>query len=135
MNRRPSVRKDAYGQEMWFYLLGKKSFEIVERNDGLFDLSTGAKAYFAKFKDWPRSQKDGIRAARGRVLDIGAGAGRVSLYLQKKGLHVTAIDNSPIAIKVCRKRGVKDAKVMSIDGIRAFKTGSFDSVVMYGNNF
>jgi hypothetical protein len=36
---------------------------------------------------------------------------------------------------VCRKRGVKDAKVLPIEKIRNFNAGTFDSVVMYGNNF
>ena len=72
---------------------------------------------------------------RGRVLDVGAGAGRVSLYLQKKGLKVTAIDNSPLAIRVCKKRGVKDARVLPIEKIAIFKPNTFDSIVMYGNNF
>jgi hypothetical protein len=37
---------------MWFYFNGKKSYEIVQRDDGLFDLSGGAKAYFAEFSEF-----------------------------------------------------------------------------------
>jgi len=128
-------KKDAYGQEVWAYLNDKKSFEVVERDDGFVDFSSGAKAYFAEFKDWPKHQKQGIKFAKGRVLDIGNGAGRVTLYLQKKGLKVTAIDNSPLAIKVCEERGVKDARVLPIEKIEIFEPSTFDSVVMYGNNF
>ena len=67
--------------------------------------------------------------------DIGAGAGRVSLYLQKKGFDVTAIDKSPLAIKVCKKRGVKKAKVLPIEKIDTFKSNTFDTVIMFGGNF
>jgi hypothetical protein len=48
---------------------------------------------------------------------------------------VTAIDNSPGAIKVCKLRGVKNVRLRSIDDIGKFKVGSFDSVIMMGNNF
>lgn len=129
------IKKDAYGQEVWAHLNGKESYEVVERDDGFIGLSGGAHAYFADFKDWPKHQKQGIKLAKGRVLDVGTGAGRVALYLQKKGHKVTAIDNSPLAIIVCKKRGVKDARALPIEKIGVFKPNTFDSVVMYGNNF
>jgi len=72
---------------------------------------------------------------KGRVLDIGCGAGRHSLYLQRKGFDVLGIDISPLAIKVCKLRGLKKAKVMSIDDIGKFAADSFDTILMLGNNF
>lgn len=128
-------KRDAYGQEVWAFFLGKESFEVVERDDGFIDFSGGAPVYFAEFKDWPNIQKQAIKYAKGKVLDVGAGAGRVSLYLQKRGFDVVAIDNSPLAIKVCKKRGVKHAKVLPIERIGAFKANTFDTVLMFGNNF
>ena len=107
--------KDAYGQEVWFAFNGKDSYEIVEREDGFVGLSGGAKNYFAEFKDWPKWQKQAIKFSKGKVLDIGCGAGRVGLHLQKKGFDVTSIDNSPLAIRVCKERGLKNAEVMPIE--------------------
>jgi len=127
--------EDAYGQEVWAFLNGKRSFEIVEREDGLFDVSSGAPTYFSNYDDWPEHCKKAIEFAKGRVLDIGCGAGRHSIYLQGKGLDVTGIDNSPLAIKVSKLRGLKRAKVMSITEISRFKPGSFDTILMLGNNF
>jgi SAM-dependent methyltransferase len=75
-----------------------------------------------------------MRYARGRVLDIGSGAGRVALHLQERGREVIAIDNSPGAIEVCRRRGVRDARLLSIDEVNG-SLGLFDTIVMYGNNF
>lgn len=128
-------KKDACGQEIWAFFLGKKSLEVVERDDGLIYFTTGPAAYFAEYEDWPEIQKQAIKYAWGRVLNVGAGAGRVSLYLQKKKLDVVAIDNSPLAIKVCKKRGVKHAIILPIEQIDKFKPNSFDTVVMFGNNF
>lgn len=134
-NKSVDIKKDAYGQEVWAHFSGKESYEVVERDDGFIGLSSGAHAYFADFKDWPKHQKQGIKFAKGKMLDVGTGAGRVALYLQKKGYKATAIDNSPLAIKVCKKRGIKDARVLPIEKIGIFKPNTFDSIVMYGNNF
>lgn len=75
-----------------------------------------------------------MRYVRGRVMDIGCGAGRHALYLQNKGVDVVGIDISPLAIEVCRKRGLKNALVMSITGVGS-KLGVFDTIMMMGNNF
>lgn len=128
-------KNDALGQEILAYLNGAKSYEIIERDDGFIDFSLGARAYFADFKDWPKDQKQAMKLVKGKVLDVGAGAGRVSLYLQRKGFQVTAIDKSPIAIRVCKKRGVKDARVLPIEKIHELQADTFNTVIMYGNNF
>ena len=49
--------QDAYGHEIYDYLEGKRSFEIIERDDGYFNLSGGAKTYFSEYKDWPPMRK------------------------------------------------------------------------------
>ncbi len=127
--------KDAYGQEVLAAFNGKESYEIVERDDGFMGLSTGAEAYFADFKQWPKWQKKAINFAKGKILDVGCGAGRVGLYLQKEGLDVTSIDNSPLAIEVCRKRRLRNTKVMPIEKVNEFDNGAFDTIIMFGNNF
>jgi 2-polyprenyl-3-methyl-5-hydroxy-6-metoxy-1,4-benzoquinol methylase len=52
-------------------------------------------------------EKKAIDYAKGRVLDVGCGAGRHILYLQKKGLKVLGIDQSPLAVNMCKLRGAK----------------------------
>lgn len=126
---------DAYGQEIWAYFKRKAGFEIVERDDGYFDVSSGPKFYFSEFEDWPIHEKKAMEFVKGRVLDIGCGAGRHSLYLQRRGFDVIGIDTSPLAIKVCRLRGLKKARIMSIDEIDNFAPDSFDTILMLGNNF
>jgi SAM-dependent methyltransferase len=71
---------------------------------------------------------------KGKVLDIGCGVGRHSLYLQEKGFDVLGIDNSPLAIKVCKLRGLKKAEIISIEEVN-FEPNSFDTILMMGNNF
>lgn len=98
-------------------------------------MSIGApKVYFSEYKDWPPHHKEAMKYAKGRVLDIGCGAGRHALYLQKKSFNDLGIDNSPLAIKVCKLRGLRKAKVMPITQVN-FRPGSFETVLMLGGNF
>ncbi len=127
-------RQDAFGQTMYAYFRKQRTYEMVERDDGYLDVSEGPKVYFSEYKDWSRQVREAIKYARGRIIDIGCGAGRHTLYLQKKGHDVLAVDNSHLAIKVCRMRGVKKAKVLSITKIDS-RLGVFDTIIMFGNNF
>ena len=126
---------DAYGEMLLAALDDRNEvLEIVEREDGTIMASKfGPVSYLAPYPKWESHQKRGMRLARGRVLDVGAGGGRVALYLQEKGHEVVAIDSSPGAIEVCRKRGIRDARVLRLEDVDE-SLGTFDTVVMYGNN-
>ena len=125
---------DAFGREVLDYLEHGVAQEIVERDDGYITTSAGAAAYFRAPRTWPPPERATLRYVRGRVLDVGAGAGRSALHLQERGHEVVAIDVSPGAVEVCRRRGVRDARAVSVDDIDA-ALGIFDTVLMLGNNF
>lgn len=126
--------QDAHGRLIYDYFKGRAlGVEIVERDDGFLNSGAGG-AYLSQYKDWPAREKSALRLAKGRVLDIGCGAGRHSLFLQEKGLVVTGIDISPFAIRVCRARGLKNTRVMSIEEVGP-SLGKFDTILMLGNNF
>jgi len=127
--------EDAYGHLMYDYFRGRHGAEIVEREDGLFDVSNSLPGYYmSDYSTWKVSEKLGLRYVRGRVIDVGCGAGRISLFLQQKGLDVLAVDVSPLAVRVCKLRGVRKVMVISATGITSV-LGVFDTIVMFGNNF
>lgn len=126
---------DAYGHALSDYLHRKgRGYEIVEREDGYVDVSGGRGMYLAAYPDWPPRHRQAIRYAKGRVLDVGCGGGRHALYLQRKGLEVLGIDTSPLAVAVCRRRGLKQARVTSLAEVGP-ALGTFTTVLMLGNNF
>jgi SAM-dependent methyltransferase len=127
--------QDAYGHQLYDFYRGRKVVEIVERDDGLIDPSaTYPRYYLAEYKDWAPREKLAAKYVKGRVLDIGCGGGRWSLYLQKKGHDVLGIDTSPLAVKVCKLRGLRKVMLKSIADIDS-SLGRFDSILMMGNNF
>ena len=126
--------QDAYGHAVFDYLKGMGGSEIGERDDGFVSPSGGPKVYFGNYRDWSPDQRKAMRYVRGRVLDIGCGAGRHSLYLQEKGFDVLGIDTSPLALKVCKLRGLRKTKLISITQIGP-ELGRFDTLLMLGNNF
>ena len=126
--------KDAFGQMMWAHYKGRESWQIVERDDGYFEASGHPKVYFSEYEDWHPVAQKAMKFVKGKVLDVGCGAGRHSLYLQGKGFDVLGTDSSPLAIEICKLRGLKNAKVMAIEDLD-FKPNSFDTIIMLGGNF
>lgn len=70
----------------------------------------------------------------GRLLDLGCGTGRASLYFAERGHQVVAVDLSTEMLKVLRRKA--DERNLSIDclrvnltNLRAFRDQSFDTVL------
>jgi len=127
---------DAFGTALMDCFHGTETHYIVEREDGFADPST-LSPYFADYPEWGQAEKRMHEFVRGRVLDVGCGAGRHTLYLQRLGFEVVGIDKSPLAIEVAKQRGVKNACVVSLDELvvdGAPDLGTFGSVIMMGNN-
>jgi SAM-dependent methyltransferase len=136
MTRRPRPG-DAFGVMVLDELAARQAgrpgvAEIVERDDGL--LHTGpAGRYFAAPDAWAPFERVALDLASGRVLDVGGGAGRFALAAQDRGLDVTALDISPGAVEVCRRRGVRDVLLGSAPEAAAGR-GGYDTFLMMGEN-
>jgi len=85
---------------------------------------------FRGFSEMPQLEQKALELSKGKVLDVGCGAGSHSLYLQKKGLNVTAIDTSEGAIEVCKLRGIDDARCIDI---LQLKNEKFDTILLLMN--
>jgi SAM-dependent methyltransferase len=127
--------QDAFGHAVRDHYHGTNAFEIIERSDGLFAISSGPAAYLQDPMYWAPHERASLeRHAHGRVLDVGCNAGRHALYLQQQGLDVLGVDVSPLAIAVAKDRGLENAQVLSIDDLAA-GLGVFETILMLGNNF
>jgi SAM-dependent methyltransferase len=107
--------------------------EIIERDDGLIN-GAPADQYLEEPDEWPDHDHRALRLCRGQVLDIGVGAGRTALEIQRRGQAVTGLDTSPGAIEIARRRGLLDTVVATVDQFAARAETRYDTFLMLGNN-
>ena len=102
---------DPFGQQVYDHhrgLIPDDFREVGERDDGDLQVYEHPRWYFAPFDEWAPHLQEAMQYVRGRTLDIGCGAGRVTLPLQQRGVDILGIDNSPLAVQTCTERGVHD---------------------------
>ena len=118
-----------YGDTLMAYHSGdlSASFEI-KRDDG-FRQVVPASVFYSE-QAFPYLESCALDACNGRVLDIGAGAGRHSLELIRRGFSVTALDILPCFEKILRARGVTE---VIISDIFTFSGRRFDTLLMLMN--
>ncbi len=85
---------------------------------------------FRGYNEMPELEKKALNHCRGKVLDIGCGAGSHSLFLQQEGLDVTALDVSALAIETCRARGIGKAVHCGFNDYNGIK---FDTLLLLMN--
>jgi 2-polyprenyl-3-methyl-5-hydroxy-6-metoxy-1,4-benzoquinol methylase len=122
---------DAYGAELQAFVESGRELEIIERNDGFIEASRRVPYYFSSYAEWSDLDREAVTRVCGRTLDVGCGAGRLALHLQAAGHEVVAIDNSPGAIRICRRRGVEHALLMRSTAVSG-SLGRFDTIALFG---
>lgn len=86
--------------------------------------------YFRDAVAMPEMERKALQLCRGKVLDVGCGAGSHSLLLQQMGFDVTAIDISHKAVEVARRRGVHNCLQADVFN---FKHTKFDTLLLLMN--
>jgi len=124
---------DAFGNALLAHLEegGTAGTHQIERDDGYSDEEVGD-TYFDGAAPWDGPETEARSLARGRVLAVGAGAAKQSLVLQDEGCDVLALDVSPGAIEVCRRRGVEHTHFGEASTLGPDER--FDTFLLFGNN-
>ncbi|HHG85194.1 MAG TPA: class I SAM-dependent methyltransferase [Bacteroidetes bacterium] len=112
-----------------YYTSGERTLIRVHTVDGEIT-PYPAELFFREYEDFGIFDEIGCAEARGHVLDIGAGAGCISLFLQELGLEVTAIDVAEMAIEVAKDLGVADARAIDFFDL---KGEQFDTLLLMMN--
>jgi cyclopropane fatty-acyl-phospholipid synthase-like methyltransferase len=85
---------------------------------------------FRSYNTMPKLEQKALQLSKGKILDVGCGAGSHSLYLQENNFDVTSIDISANAIEACQLRGLKNARVQNILDLENDK---YDTILLLMN--
>lgn len=121
--------KDLFGKALLDFQNGNYTEDIITSTSISDDDELPIPYLFRSYKDMPKLEQKALKLAKGKILDVGCGAGSHSLYLQEKGLDVKAIDISGGAIQVVKQRGVLHAEVKNILN----ETETFDTILLLMN--
>ena len=123
--------KDLMGRAIWDYFHNENP-EDLQTETSISELDElPVKYLFRDFEEMNKIEKKALKLSRGKVLDIGAGAGSHSLYLQnERNLDITALDISPKAIQVCQLRGIQKAVAQNM---LEFSGETYDTILLLMN--
>ncbi len=123
--------KDLMGRAIWDYFY-QENPEDLQTETSISELDDLPVSYlFRNYKEMNALEKKALDLSFGKVLDVGAGAGSHSLYLQnKRNLDVAALDISPKSIEICKARGVKNAVC---EDFLKFSNDKFDTILLLMN--
>lgn len=115
LNLELQTMKDLFGQAILDYQTNNSPEDLITETTISEEDEMSVAYLFRSYEEMPLMEQKALELARGKVLDVGCGAGSHSLYLQnKRNLQVTSIDISTNAIKACTLRGLKNAKVQDV---------------------
>jgi len=124
-------KKDLFGKAILDYQAGNYTEDIVTETSISEEDVLPLPYLFRNYDEMPQIEQRALQLAKGRILDVGCGAGSHSLYLQnEKKLEVTSVDISKGAIEACKLRGLYDARAMDVMKLRGEK---FDTILLLMN--
>ncbi len=123
--------KDLFGKAIFDYYTKNSPEDIITETSISEEDEMSVEYLFRSYNEMPKIEQKALQLAKGKILDVGCGAGSHALSLQnERNLNVTAIDISKKAIETCRLRGIKNAKV---ENILDFEGEKFDTILLLMN--
>lgn len=110
------------------YHKGELTADFIIRRDDGFQQFVPASAFFSE--EFSNLERIALESCTGRILDIGAAAGRHSLALIRQGHQVTALDILPTMKEILLERGIPD---IAIADIKSYGERRFDTLLMLMN--
>jgi len=121
---------DVYGEALHDYFNNQFTEELILHTNQTETEAMPVDLFFRDTDEFPDQELIALALCDGKVLDIGAGAGSHSLYLQEQGMDVTALEISSKACEIMKTRGVKS--VIQEDIFR-FNNEKYDTLLFLMN--
>lgn len=122
--------KDPIGQALIDYLDTKKESTIHVDTNLTEDESIPTSYFFRTYDEMPKSEQVALDLSKGKILDLGAGSGVHSLYLQEKGMEVYPIDISELSANVMKQRGLNNVRLQDY---RTITNEKYDTILLLMN--
>ena len=121
---------DPFGRAVKDYWEKRTVHQLIVHSDICEDDEIPVEWLFRSFNDMPHIEQLALHNANGKTLDVGACSGIHALWLQDKGIDVTALDISHLCCEVMKNRGVN--KVINAD---MFEYGgeTYDTILLLMN--
>lgn len=124
-------QEDPMGAAIRDYFRQGKSAQLKVLSSLFDDDEMPVPHLFRSYDEMPPLEQRALNEARGKVLDVGAGAGCHALALQERGLDVTAVDISPLSCETMKERGVANVECVNIFNQRF--QARFDTLLLLMN--
>jgi 2-polyprenyl-3-methyl-5-hydroxy-6-metoxy-1,4-benzoquinol methylase len=118
-----------YGKALIDYYQGNASAAVTMVRDDGWTTELQMESFFRQAEAF-ELERLALNLCTGKILDVGAGAGLHSLFLQNKGFEVCAIDVIPESVRIMRERGIS---VVQQADVMTFVGGQFDTILMMGH--
>lgn len=123
--------KDLFGKAILDYQTNNQPEDLITETSISEEDEMSVAYLFRNYDEMPKIEQKALQLAKGKILDVGCGAGSHSLTLQNdRNLDVTSIDISENAIKACTLRGLKKAKVQDL---MTLENEKFDTIIVLMN--
>ena len=119
-----------FGLALLAYHQGEVDAQVTVRRDDRHSAPLPAAQFFRRPEQFSRIEKLALQNCRGSILDVGAGSGIHSLFLQATRQTVSAIDISPQAVEVMRARGVPE---VTCSDLFDYSSDPCDTLLMLGH--
>jgi SAM-dependent methyltransferase len=130
----PHQAPDILGQALLDYQHGQQAAALTVQCSAADDEQLPAAYFFRTLLAMPELERQALDECRGRVLDLGAGAGCHALELQGRGFaEVRAIDQSTGAVQVMQARGVQQVAQHDVFDKRGQGERPYDTILMLMN--
>jgi hypothetical protein len=103
-----SLQNDPLADAMWDFHKGQHDARLDVTTDVSLPEEMEVSYFFREFHEMNEMERIAMERCKGRILDVGAGAGCHSIYLQEKGMDITSLESSERMTELLKERGLKD---------------------------
>ncbi|MBF2707980.1 class I SAM-dependent methyltransferase [Flavobacterium soyangense] len=123
--------KDLFGKAILDFQTNNSPEDLITETTISEEDEMSVAYLFRSYDEMPNLEQKALQLSKGKILDVGCGAGSHSLSLQNdRNLDVTSIDISANAIQACTLRGLKKAKVQDV---MTLENEKFDTILLLMN--